>query len=139
VDLVELGTVELAYRSLEAVEAAGGTQFYGMMEGTVTGDRLTGTLELTNTARRRADGVNTPTMRGLLTTGEGEQVWLELDGLATLRPADGARVFVTSCRFLAGGPGSAWLDTVVGVLEGVLDTDTGRARGRLFECRPTIT
>ena len=50
-----------------------------------------------------------------------------------------ARVFVTSCRFLTGGTRSAWLNTVVGVLEGVLDTETGTAHGRLFECRPTVT
>ena len=138
-DLVELGTVELAYRSLEGVDHEGGTQFYGVMEGSISGERLQGTLELTNLARRRPDNVNTPTLRGLLTTEDGEQIWLELDGLATLRPEDGARVFVTACRFVAGSARFAWLNTVVGVLEGVLDTGTGGAHARMFECRPTLT
>jgi len=138
VDLVELGRVELTYRSLEAVDYDGGTQFYGVMEGSISGDRLSGTLELTNLARRRPDNVNTPTLRGLLTTEDDEQIWVELDGLAMLRPADEARVFVTACRFLAGSVRFAWLNTLVGVLEGVLDTGTGVARARMFECRPTI-
>jgi hypothetical protein len=138
VELVELGTLHLVYRSLESVDHDGGTQFYGVMEGAITGERLQGTIELTNLARRRPDNVNTPTLRGMLTTDDGEQIWLELDGLATLRPADGARVFVTACRFLAGSSRFAWLNTVVGVLEGVLDTQTGGAHGRMFECRPTL-
>ena len=137
--LVELAEVELTYLSLEGVDHPGGTQFYGSLEGTLTGERLSGSLQLTNLARRRADNVNTPTLRGLLTTGDDEKIWLEMDGVAILRPADGARLFVTSCRFQTGDTPSAWLNTVIGVLEGVLDTETGTAYGRLFECRPTLT
>jgi hypothetical protein len=47
---------------------------------------------------------------------------------------------VTACRFPADGGRYAWLNTVVGVLEGVLDTtaDPATAQGRMFECRPTL-
>jgi hypothetical protein len=57
-----------------------------------------------------------------------------------LRTADQARVFVTACRFQAGSGRYAWLNTVVGVLEGVLDTtaDLPAAQGRMFECRSTL-
>src|SRR5687767_2387728 len=65
VELVDLGRMELAYSSLEAVEYEVGAQFYGVMEGTLVGDRLSGTLHLTNLAQGRPDGVNTPTLRGL--------------------------------------------------------------------------
>jgi hypothetical protein len=141
VDVLDLGELNLTYRSLELLDYGSGGQIYGTMEGTLRGDRLAGTVRLTNLAQRRPDGVNLPTLRGPLTTDDGEQVWMELDGVATLRPADGARVFVTACRFRTGSEQYAWLNTVVGVLEGILDAVTvgGTARGRVYECRPTIT
>ena len=140
-ELVELATMELTYRSLHSVDYGAGGQLYGVMEGVLRGDRLQGTMHLTNLAQRRPDGVNVPTLRGLLSTGEGDQVWVELDGLATLREADQARVFVTGCRFRTGSQRYGWLNTVVGVVEGVLDTVSvgGVARAGVFECRPTIT
>jgi hypothetical protein len=73
-ELAELGRVELAYRWLEAVDVVSGTQYYGVMHGSLIGDRVRGRLHLTNLARRRPDGVNLPTLRGLLTTEDGAQV-----------------------------------------------------------------
>ena len=49
-------------------------------------------------------------------------IWVELDGIATLRAEDRARVFVTAFRFRTGDPRYAWLNTVLGALEGVLDS-----------------
>ena len=140
-ELIPIGDLELTYRSITSVGFGSDGQIYGAMDGVLTGDRLNGRLELTNLARMRPDNVNLPTLRGLLTTDDAEQVWVELDGVATLRPEDGARVFVTACRFRTGSSAHAWLNTVVGVLEGVLDTVGvgGQARGRVFECRATIT
>ena len=139
-ELVELGTLELTYRFLERIDYAAGGQFYGVLEGALSGDRLSGALHLTNLAQRRPDGVNTPTMRGILTTDDGDQVWVMLDGLAILRPEDSARVFVTSARLRAGSERLAWVNTVLGVVEGVLDTvvDPMVAHARLYECRPTL-
>ncbi len=137
-ELVPLARMELEYRSLEAVRFAAGAQFYGVMEGRLDGGRLSGDVHLTNLAQGRPDGVNTPTLRGLLTTPDGALVWLELDGLATLRVEDGARVFVTACGLRSGDGPYAWVNTVVGVVEGVLDTDTGVARAVVHECRPTL-
>lgn len=65
------------------------------MEGRLSGDRVSGMLHLTNLAHRRADNVNVPTLRGVLATDDGAKVWVELDGVATLRESDNARVFVT--------------------------------------------
>jgi hypothetical protein len=46
---------------------------------------------------------------------------------------------VTACRFRTGDERYAWLNTVVGVLEGVLGAVAvgGQAHGIVFECRPT--
>lgn len=140
-DLVELGDVELTYTALESLNFDVGGQLYGTMDGSVTGDRLRGSLRLTNLAERRADNANLPTLRGVLTTDDGADVWVELDGVATLRPQDQARVFVTAFRFRTGDERYRWLNTTVGVLEGVLDSVGvgGFARARLYECRPTLT
>jgi hypothetical protein len=140
-DLLVIGDVDLTYTSIELLDFGGEGQLYGGMEGRLTGDRLSGTLRLTNLARRRPDDVNLPTLRGVLTTGDGAAVWVELDGIATLRPSDQARVFVTAVRMRTAHADHAWVNTVVGVLEGVLDSVGvgGRARGRLYECRATLT
>lgn len=140
-ELVELSDVELTYVTLESVDYDAGGQLYGTMEGSLSGERLSGTLQLTNLAARRPDDVNLPTLRGTLDTDDRARVWVELDGIATLRAEDQARVFVTTFRFRTGDERYAWLNTTFGVLEGVLDTVGvgGRARGRLYGCTPTLT
>jgi hypothetical protein len=139
-ELVKLATVQLTYTALEALDFGSGGQLYGTMDGSLTGDRLSGTLRLANLAPRREDNVNLPTLRGLLTTDDGTTAWVELDGIATLRAHDNARVFVTTFRFRTGDERYRWLNTVFGVLEGVLDSVGvgGVARGELFECRTTV-
>lgn len=139
-ELVELGELTLRYTGLQTVDFGPGGQIYGTMEGRLDGERLSGNLHLTNLAPRRPDNVNMPTLRGLLTTDDGASVWLELDGIATLRESDGARVFTTSCRFRVGEPQYAWLNTTFAVVEGVLDAVMigGSARAYVHECRPTI-
>lgn len=140
-ELVELGDVDLRYVTLESLDYDAGGQLYGTMEGSLTGERLSGSLRLTNLAARRSDNLNLPTLRGMLDTAEGAQVWVELDGIATLRVEDQARVFVTTFRFRTGDERYTWLNTTFGLLEGVLDTVGigGRAHGRLYGCRPTLT
>jgi hypothetical protein len=139
-ELVLLGEVALTYTSLESVDYGTDGQLYGTLQGRIEGDRVRGELRLTNLAPRRGDNVNLPTLRGILTTDDQAIVWVELDGVATLRESDSARVFVTTFRFRTGDERYAWLNTVFGALEGVLDSVGvgGTARGRLFECRATV-
>jgi hypothetical protein len=140
-DLSMLAAVDLTYTALESLDYADGGQLYGTMEGSMTGDRLTGALRLTNLAPRRADNVNLPTLRGVLMTPDGARIWVEMEGVATLRAEDGARVFITTCRLRTGDKQYTWVNTLFAVLEGVLDTVGvgGTARGQLFECRATLT
>jgi hypothetical protein len=139
-ELAELGDVVLTYDTLESVDYGGSSQLFGAMTGSVRGDRLSGELRLTNLAPRREDNVNLPTVRGLLATDDGGRIWVEMDGVATLRPEDNARVFVTSCRFRTGDDRYQWLNSMFCVLEGVLDVVGvgGIARGRLYACHPTV-
>lgn len=140
-ELIEFGELQLTYTALEMIDYGSGGQIYGTMEGSVTGERVSGTLRLTNLAARRADDVNLPTLRGIMTTDDGAAVWIEIDGVATLRASDNARVFVTAFRCRTGDARYAWLNTMVGVLEGVLESVgvNSSAHGRIFECRPTVT
>jgi hypothetical protein len=139
-ELVELGELALTYTSLDSLDYGDDGQLYGTMEGRLDGDRLSGELRLTNLAGRRSDNVNLPTLRGILTTDDQAVVWVELDGVATLRASDSARLFVTTFRFRTGDDRYSWLNVVFGVLEGILDSVGvgGKARGRLFECRATV-
>ena len=139
-ELVLLGEVALTYTSLDSLDYGTDGQLYGTLDGRIEGERLSGQLRLTNLAPRRGDNVNLPTLRGILATDDQAIVWVELDGVATLRESDSARVFVTTFRFRTGDERYAWLNTVFGALEGVLDSVGvgGKARGRLFDCRATV-
>jgi hypothetical protein len=139
-DLTHLAELTLRYTTLQSLDYDVGGQLYGTMDGRFSGDRLSGEIHLTNLAPRRPDNVNMPTLRGTLKTDDGAMIWVELDGIATLRESDGARVFTTGCRFRTGDANYGWLNTTYGVLEGILDSVGvgGTARGRLYECRPTI-
>ena len=139
-NLVPLADLELRYTSLASVGYGPGGQLYGTMEGWLKGEELRGQLQLTNLASMRPDNVNLPTLRGLLTTDDGASIYVEINGIATLRTADQARVFVTSMTFRTGEPRYAWLNTLFGLLEGVLDSVTvgGLALGRVYRCEPTI-
>ena len=140
-ELIELSTLTMTYRSLDLLDYDAGGQIYGTLDGTLSGDRLAGTLALTNLAGRRPDGVNLPTLRGIVTTDDDARVWVECDGVATLRQSDGARVFLTAVRFRTGDRRYSWLNTTLAVLDGVLDTVGvgGRAHGIVSECRATVT
>lgn len=83
----------------------------GPCKALLTGERLSGTLRLTNLAGRRTDNVNLPTLRGVLDTADGARVWVELDAVATLRAENQARVFVTTFRFGTGDERYIWLNT----------------------------
>lgn len=137
--LEKLADFDLIYTAIESLDFSPGGQIYGTMEGRVDGPRLSGGLRLTNLAERRPDNVNLPTLRGVLTTDDGAAVWVWLDGVATLRAADNARVFRTTFRSRTGDQRYGWLNTFFGVVDGVLDQIAvgGHARGEIFECAST--
>jgi len=137
-ELVPFAEAEYRYTWSHRVDyGAGGGQFYGVMEGRLRGERLEGRLHLTNLATNRPDDVNTPTLRGILTTSDDAMIWTELDGLAVM--SDGSRAFVTSARFRTTAPGYEWLNTVFCLVEGVLDTETLTATCQVYECRHTLS
>lgn len=139
-ELIQIADFELEYTTLHSVDYGSGGQIYGTMDGRLDGEDLRGELHLTNLATRRPDNVNLPTLRGLLTTDDGAEAYVELNGVAMLRESDGARVFTTSMTFRTGAASYLWLNTTFGLVEGVLDAVRvgGRARGRIYRCAVTF-
>lgn len=139
--LTPLFDYEILYTHLEFLDYGAGGQLYGTLEGTVTGEMLRGKLHLTNFAVKRPDDVNVPTLRGILTTDDGARVYVEINGIAIARPADGARIVTASLTFRTGDSRYAWLNTAFAVSEGVLDSVAtgGIVRNRAYLCEASVT
>ncbi len=139
-NLTHLGDGVLRYTSLDIFDYGAGGQIYGMLEGSITGERIQGDLLLTNLAMMRPDGVNLPTLRGMLTTHDSAKIFVVIDGMALARPADGARVIAGSMSFRTGDERYTWLNTIFAVVEGVLDkvTTGGVVHVGVHACELTI-
>lgn len=140
--LTPLGEMDLVYVGPMAfVDYGVGGQYYADMEGTWHSDRLNGKLRLTNIASKRADNVNTPTLRGVLETDDGATMFVEMNGLSQIQ--EGGRVFVTSLTLRTAHPEYQWVNTLFSVVEGELygppRPNEMRARCRVFACEATIT
>jgi hypothetical protein len=136
-----LGDIDLTYLpGVTLVDYRIGGQYYGDMEGTWHGDRISGKLRLTNIAQKRADNVNTPTLRGVLETEDGATMFVEMNGLSQIR--DGGRVFVASLTLRTGDPSYQWVNTLFAVLEGELHgrprANEVQAHCRVYACEATI-
>ena len=138
-----LGEMDLLYvgPSLDFVDYGVGGQFYAAMEGEWRSDRITGRLRLTNIAQKRADNVNTPTLRGVMKTADGAALFVEMNGLAQIQ--EGGRVFVSSLTLRTAHAEYQWVNTLFAVVEGELHgppkPNEFRAHCRVYACEATIT
>jgi hypothetical protein len=120
-----------------AVQGPLGTDSTAWMfrEGTIKGERLSGSHRAMNKSVVRADNVVTPDIRGALTTLDGAEVYYEIRGYGV--EVDGLRHFRGSMYFLTGAEPYAWLNTVVAIMEGrYTRTDDGYLIGtfQVYEC-----
>jgi hypothetical protein len=136
VRLEPLCVLELAFEgTLEQVRAEGiGGRFYGVGTGTVTGDRVSGSIRWTNHPRIRPDGTTVPEVYGAITLPGGETILIEMHGISVAIDGGPQRDTRTSATFIAGDGGHAWLNDVFCVCEGAFDMATGRSRFAVFEC-----
>ncbi len=137
-----LGDIDLTYLpGLTLVDYGVGGQYYGAMEGTWHGDRISGKLRLTNVAQKRPDNINTPTLRGVLETDDGATMFVEMNGLSQIQ--EGGRVFVASLTLRTAHPSYQWVNTLFAVLEGELHgrprANEFQAHCRMYACEATIT
>lgn len=96
-------------------EAAG----YGSGDGTIRGERLSGTMHWSNHPRRREDGVWCPDLNGYIVTEDGTKVLVAMEGFAVREdtPED-RRAILASLTFQSSDPKYRWLNVVIGVGEG---------------------
>ncbi len=103
-----------------------GAYFDIAIEGTLTGDRLSGTIKAIDYAQVRADGRFTLHIHGTITTPDGERIAMIEDGVA-IPPTDGsdrADVRLTA-SFGAGSGDYAWLNRCELRVNGQVTMSTG--------------
>jgi Protein of unknown function (DUF3237) len=133
--LAQICEMQMHYTWIDYVDYGVGGQYVGTLEGTVTGDRLKGTVKSVNVPAKRPDNVNCPAFRGIIYTEDGAKVYFELNGIALLRPEDNARVFTTSLSLRSGDARYAWVNNTVGAVEGILNTTTDQMIVHANACR----
>ena len=99
---------------------------WGVGEGTVTGERLNGKVQWSNHPRRRGDGTMLPNARGVITTGEGAEVLVDLVGRTVEvergNETVGRQLMMT--LFESADERYSWLNNTVCISEGVVYPET---------------
>lgn len=118
------------FRPYGDVEGTG----FGEGEGTVTGARVTGSLRWANHPRLREDDVWCPNLTGQITTDDGADILYRMRGYSVARDEEEGRDITASCRFITGDATHAWLNTVIGAVEGRIAADARRIHMSVYEC-----
>lgn len=133
--LTPICEMQMRYTWIDYVDFGIGGQYVGTLEGTVTGDRVRGTVKSVNVPARRPDNVNCPAFRGIIYTDDEAKIYFEFNGIALLRPEDKARVFTTSLSLRSGDARYAWVNGTIGTVEGILNTTTDQMIVRTYACQ----
>jgi hypothetical protein len=90
---------------------------WGRGDGTVTGQRVSGSYAWSNHPRRRGDGSMLPNVRGVVTTIDGAELMLELNGRTSFDD-NGVGHQSLFVLFEAEHPSYTWLNDLICVGEG---------------------
>ena len=98
---------------------------FGSGAGEVTGEVLLGALRWANFPRRREDGVWTPNLRGVLSTGDGAEILTSIHGQSVEEGAGEGfrRAILARVEFLTEDERYRWLNTSFVVGEGEIDEE----------------
>jgi uncharacterized protein DUF3237 len=109
---------------------------WGIGDGTVSGDRLSGSFRWSNHPTRRSDGVMLPNVRGVITTDDGAEVFCTLTGRTVFVERDGGEVGSQLLMTLFESEDSrySWLNTAVCMTEGIIDPKTRISHFEVFTC-----
>ena len=109
---------------------------WGIGEGSVKGERLSGTAQWSNHPRRRGDGAMLPNARGVITADDGAEIFFELSGRTVWVERDralrGAQLLMT--LFESQAEAYTWLNNTVCMSEGKIDPSTLVLALRVFSC-----
>ncbi len=109
---------------------------YGEGDGTVSGERLGGTVRWVNHPRRRSDGAMLPDLHGIIRTTDGADVIFSIHGrTGWIGASDDRRGSqVLTAVFEAADERYRWLNDTLCVLEGVIDAHTLKMRSPVYVC-----
>ncbi len=95
---------------------------WGIADGTVSGERLRGTVNLSNHSSTRSDGVVMPEMRGVITTADGRKLVVSFTGRTVFVDREngkaGRALFMV--LFESEDKGYSWLNNEVCFAEGLI-------------------
>jgi hypothetical protein len=106
---------------------------FGAPSGEVTGERLQGQIHAVNTGRFRADGVNLPDTRGVITTSRGAHIYFELRGYAIPQTGGSPIAVTASIVFRTDAEEVRWLNRVFALAEAVFESSE-RVTYSVYEC-----
>ena len=109
---------------------------WGVGDGWVTGERLTGTAQWSNQPARRGDGAMLPNARGVVATDDGAEVVFDLTGRTVFVDRDGEEVGRQLLLVLLESEDGryAWLNNAVCVGDGVISAEAMTMHLDVFEC-----
>jgi hypothetical protein len=109
---------------------------WGIGEGTVSGERLSGTARWSNHPQRRGDGTMLPCVRGVIATTNEAEVLFDLSGrtgwVQREGSARGSQLLI--CLFESQAESYTWLNDTVCIVEGAIDPQTLAFKFRIFLC-----
>jgi len=110
------------------------SEWFGQLEGTLRGPKLSGRLHWANHARKREDGVWCPDAHGYVTTNDGARIFMTMRGYNLRRSDSDLGSVVATCTFGTSDERYRWLNAVIAVAEGTRDVQANNTRLRVFAC-----
>ena len=113
---------------------------WGLGEGSVSGDRISGSAQWSNQPNRRGDGVMLPNTRGVVTTADSAEVLFDLTGRTVFVDRDGETVGrqLLMALFESEHDRYSWLNNVVCMAEGAIDPVRAAAHFEVFVCHSDL-
>jgi Protein of unknown function (DUF3237) len=113
---------------------------WGIGDGVVSGDRLSGTLHWSNQPRRRGDGTMLPNARGVIATEDGAEVFVDLTGRTVWVEQGDERVGrqLLMTLFESADERYTWLNNMVCMAEGKVDPETLVVHLEIHVCHSEI-
>jgi Protein of unknown function (DUF3237) len=110
---------------------------WGIGTGTVTGARLGGAVQWSNQPLRRGDGSMLPNARGVITTPDGAEVFVDLTGRTVFVDQQGETVGrqLLMTLFESEDGRYAWLNNTVCMTEGVINPAALTAHFEVYVCQ----
>jgi len=109
---------------------------WGIGEGTVSGERLSGTIKWSNHPSLRSDGVALPDFRGVISTADDAKVMVSLTGRTVFVPRGHQTVGrqLLMGLFESDDERYAWLNSEVCIAEGIHDPQDPPSRAEIYLC-----